>query len=73
MAASQVGLQYQKSDVFKDDGEVTGCKYVCGFPELRTYSVEYKDWRNAMKGKMEQDRVPGWKGNTATQWAVIQA
>jgi len=46
-------------NVFKDDGEVTWCKYVCGFPELRTYREEFKDWRNAMKGKMEQDRIPG--------------
>jgi len=22
---------------------------------------------------MEQDRIPGWKGSTATQWAAIQA
>ena len=26
-----------------------------------------------MKCKMEQDRIPGWKGSTAAQWAVIQA
>ena len=26
-----------------------------------------------MKGKMEQDRIPGWKGSTAAQWAAIQA
>ena len=28
--------------------------------------------RNAMKRKMEQDRIPGWKQSTATQWAAIQ-
>jgi len=43
MAASKVGLQYQKSDAFKDNGEVTWYKYVCGFPEPRTYGEEYKD------------------------------
>jgi len=26
-----------------------------------------------MKRKMEQDRIPGWKGSTAAQWAAIQA
>jgi len=54
-------------------GEVTWCKYVCGFPELRTYGEEYKDWRNAMKRKMEQDRIPGWKVSTAAQWGAIPA
>ena len=26
-----------------------------------------------MKRRMEQDRIPGWKQSTATQWAAIQA
>jgi len=26
-----------------------------------------------MEPKIEQDRIPGWKGSTATQWAAIQA
>ena len=26
-----------------------------------------------MKGKMEQDRIPGWKQSIAGQWAAIQA
>jgi len=59
MVVSKVGLQYQKSDAFKDDSEITGYKYVCSFPELRIYSEEYKDWPNAMKRKMEHDRIPG--------------
>ena len=25
-----------------------------------------------MKRMMEQDRIPGWKGSTAAQWAAIQ-
>jgi len=73
MAGSKVGLQYQKSDASKADGEVTWCKYVCSFPDPRTYGKEYKDLRNAMKRKMEQDRIPGWKGRPAAQWAAIQA
>jgi len=73
MVASKVGLQYQKSDAFNDDGEVTWSKYVCGFPEPRIYGEKYKEWRNAMKCKMEQDRISGWKGSTVPQWAVIQA
>ena len=32
----------------------------------------YKAWPNAMKRKMEQDRIPGWKQSTAGQWAAIQ-
>jgi len=73
MAASKVRLQYQTSDAFKDHGEVTLCKYVSGFPELRTYGEEYQDRWNAIKCKMEQDKIPGWKGGTAAQSAAIQA
>jgi len=72
MAVSKVVLQYQKSDAFKEDGEVTWCKYLRGFPELRTHGEEYKDWWNAMKSKMDQDRILGWTGSTAAQWAAIQ-
>jgi len=37
------------------------------------YGEEYEDWWNTMKRKMRQDRFPGWKGNTAAQWAAIHA
>jgi len=73
MAASKVGLSFEKSASFKNDGDVTWCKHVCGFPHPRTYRPEYKAWRNATKPKMEQDRIPGWKQSTAAQWAPIQA
>jgi len=72
MAASKVGLQYQKSDTFNDDGEGSWCKYVCGFPEPRTYREKYQEWRKAINRKMEQDRIPGQQGSTAAQWAAIQ-
>jgi len=73
MAASKVGLSFEKPASFKNDGDVTWCKHVCGFPHPRTYSPEYNAWRNTMKRKMEQDRIPGWKQCTAGQWAAIQA
>jgi len=73
MAASKVGLSFEKSAAFRNDGDVTWCKHVCGFPHPRTYSPEYKAFRNAMKCKIEQDRIPGWKQSTAGQWAAIQA
>jgi len=73
MAASKVGLTFEKLVFFKNDGDVTWCKNVCGFPHPRTYNPEYKAWQNAMKRKMEQDRIPGWKQSTAAQWATIQA
>jgi len=57
MALSKVRLQYPTSDALRDDGEITWCKYVCGFPEPRTYDEEYEDWRHAMKREMEQDRI----------------
>ena len=73
MAASKVGLTFEKSGAFKNAGDVNWCKHICGFPHPRTYGQEYKAWRNAMKRKMEQDRIPGWKQSTAAQWAAIQA
>ena len=73
MAASKVGLTFEKLASFKNDGDVTWCKHICGFPHPQTYSSEYKAWRNAMKHKMGQDRIPGWKQSTAAQWAAIQA
>jgi len=73
IGASKVGLTFEKLASFKNDGDVTWCMYVCGIPHPRTYSPEYKAWRNAMKRKMEQDRIPGWKQSTAAQWATIQA
>jgi len=73
MVASKVLLSFEKSASFKNDRDVTWCKHVCGFPHPRTYSPEYKAWRNAMKRKREQDRIPGWKQSTAGKWAAIQA
>ena len=72
MAASKVGLTFEILPSFKNDDDVTWCKHVCGFRHQRTYSPEYKAWWNAMKRKMEQDRIPGWRQSTAAQWAAIQ-
>jgi len=72
MAASKFGLSFEKWVSFKKDGDVTWCKHVCGFPHRRTYSPEYKSWRNAMKRTMEQDRIPVWKQSTAGKLAAIQ-
>ena len=71
MAASNVGLIFEKWASFKNDGDVTWCKHVRGFPNPRTYSLENKAWRNVIKRKMEQDRIPGWKQSTAAPWATI--
>jgi len=73
MAASMVGLRVEQWASFKSHGDVTCCKHVGSFPHPRTYSPEYKAFRNAMKRKMEQDRIPEWKQSTAGQWAAIQA
>jgi len=73
MAASKVGLTFQKSGVSKNAGDVNGSKHICGLPHPRTYGQEYKAWRNAMKRKMEQDGIPGWKESTAAQLGAIQA
>jgi len=73
MAASKVAVTFEKLASFKNDGDVTSCKNICGFPYPRTYSPEYKAWGNPMKRKLDQDRIPGWKQSTARQWAAIQA
>jgi len=57
----------------KNDVDVSLCKHVYGFAPPRTNRPEYKAWRNAMKRKMEQDRIPGWKQSTTGQWAAMQA
>jgi len=64
--------QFQKSASFKNNRDVTWRNHVCGFPHPGTYSPEYNAWRNAIKGKMEEDRIPGSKQSTAGQWAAIQ-
>ncbi|RPA88803.1 hypothetical protein L873DRAFT_1823997, partial [Choiromyces venosus 120613-1] len=73
MSASKAGLTYEKSQGYANEGDITWCKYVCGFRAPRTYGDEYRIWRNAMKCKIEQDRIPGWKQSTAAEWAAIQA
>ena len=67
MAVSKVGLTFEKSGAFKNASDVNWCKHIGGFPHPRTYGEEYKAWRNAMKRKMEQDRILGWKQSTAAQ------
>jgi len=73
MAASKVGLTFEKLGAFNNAGDVNWCKHICGFPRPRTYGPDYKAWRNAMKRKIEQDTIPGWKHSTAAQWSAIQA
>ena len=73
MAASTVGLTFEKSGGFKNPGAVNWCKHICGFAHPQTSGQGYKAWRNAMKRKMDQDRIPRWKQSTAAQWAAMQA
>jgi len=72
MAASKVGLTFEKSRAFEKAGDVNWCNHICSFPHPRTYGQQYKAWRNAMKHKMEQDRITRWKQSTAVHWAAIQ-
>jgi len=71
MAALQVCLTFQKSGAFKNTHDVNLCKQIVGFPHPELYGWDYKAWRNAMKSKMEQDRILGWKRSTAAQWVAI--
>ncbi|PUU73936.1 hypothetical protein B9Z19DRAFT_1068587 [Tuber borchii] len=73
IADSKSGLQYNKAVGYEDLSNITWYKFICSFPDMRTYREEYKDWGNAIKCKIEQDRILGWKENTAAQWVGIQA
>ena len=73
MAAPKVGLTFENSGAFKNASNVNWCKHILLFPHPRTYGQQYKAWRNAMKCKIEQDRIPRWKQSTPAQWAAIQA
>jgi len=57
----------------ENDGDVSGCKYVCSLLKPGITNQDYSSWRNGMKGKMEQDRIPSWRQSTDAQWAAIEA
>jgi hypothetical protein len=73
MAVSKAGFVYPRTAGHENDGDITWCKFVIGFPNPSTRSPEYNTFRKAMKRKMEQERIPGFVGSTADQWAAIQA
>jgi len=51
---------------------ISRCKYVCGFQKPGITNQDYSSWRNGMKRKMEQDRIPSRRQSTDAQWAAIQ-
>jgi len=73
MALSKAGFVYPRTAGHENDGDITWCKFVIGFPNPSTRSLEYNTFRKAMKRKMEQERIPGFVGRTADQWAAMQA
>jgi len=73
MAPSKAGFTYKKTPGHENDGDVSWCKYVCGFLKPGITNQDYSSWRNSMKHKMEQDRIPSWRQSTDAQWAAIQA
>ena len=73
MAVSKAGFVYPRTAGHENDGDISWCKFVIGFPNPKTRSPEYNTFRKAMKRKMEQERIPGFVGSTADQWAAIQA
>ena len=72
MAPSKVGFVYPRTPGHENDGDITWCKFVIGFPNPSTRSPEYNKFRKAMQRMMEHDRIPGFVGSTADQWAPIQ-
>ena len=73
MAVSKAGFVYLRRAGHENDGDITWCKFGIGFPNPSTRSPEYNTFRKAMKRKMEQERILGFVGSTADQWAAIQA
>ena len=73
MAVSKAGFVYPKTAGHENDGYITWYKFVIGFPNPSTRFPEYNTFRKAIKRKMEQERIPGFLGSTADQWAAIQA
>ena len=72
MAVSKAGFVYPRTASHVNEGDITWCKFVMGFPNPNTRSPEYNTFPKAMKHKMEQERMPGFVGSTADQWAAIQ-
>ena len=72
MAPSKAGFVYPRTPGHEDDGDITWCKFIIGFPNPSTRSPEYTKFRKAMQRKIEQERIPGFVGSSADQWAAIQ-
>jgi len=73
MAVSKAGFVYPRTAGHENDGDITWCKFVIDFPNPSTRSPEYNTFQKAMKRKIEQERITGFVGSTADQWAAIQA
>ena len=73
MAVSKAGFVYPRTAGHENDGDISWCKFIIGFPNRKTRSPEYNTFRKAMKRKMKQERISGFVGSTADQWAAIQA
>ena len=73
MANSKAGFVNPRTPGHENDGDITWCKFVCGFPNYGAFSQAYSSWRTTMNCKMELDRIPSWRDSTDAQWAAIQA
>jgi len=73
MAVSKAEFVYPRTAGHENDGDITWCKFVIGFPNPSTRSPEYNTFRKAIKRKMEQESITGFVSSTADQWAGIQA
>jgi len=73
MAVSKAGFLYPRTAGHENDGDITWYKFVIGFPNPSSRSPESNTFRKPMKRKMNQERIPGFVGSTAEQWAAIQA
>ncbi|RPB03034.1 hypothetical protein L873DRAFT_1787191 [Choiromyces venosus 120613-1] len=72
MPRSKAGLICPRTAGHENDGVIRWCKHVCRFPNLGTFSPEYRTWRNAIKCWMEREGIQSFRHSSAAQWARLQ-
>ena len=66
------GLTCPRTKGHENDRTVNWCKHICCFPNPLTTDPEYKEWRDAVCHRMQQDGIPSQALATPKQWTAIQ-
>ena len=65
------GLFVVREDGFEDEGDMTYAKRVCGFQAPVGVTPQYKAWREAVKGRLQEFGITGERNATKAQWAEV--